>query len=58
MSENLLVKTFTKVDMGWRVLIPPEIRRRVNLKKGMEIDIRLLKTDAGWLIMLQEVKSG
>jgi len=58
MSENLLVKTFTKVDMGWRVLIPPEIRRRVNLKKGMELDIRLLKTDAGWLIMLQEVKSG
>jgi bifunctional DNA-binding transcriptional regulator/antitoxin component of YhaV-PrlF toxin-antitoxin module len=56
MSENLLVKTFTKVDMGWRVLIPPEIRRRVNLKKGMELDIRLLKTDAGWLIMLQEVK--
>jgi bifunctional DNA-binding transcriptional regulator/antitoxin component of YhaV-PrlF toxin-antitoxin module len=56
MSENLLVKTFTKVDMGWRVLIPPEIRRRVNLKKGMELDIRLLKTDAGWVIMLQEVK--
>jgi AbrB family looped-hinge helix DNA binding protein len=58
MQNNLVVKTAVKVRKGGRIFIPAVIRKKAGIKEGDELDVRLLKTDAGWVIMLQEVKGG
>jgi AbrB family looped-hinge helix DNA binding protein len=58
MQENLVIKMYTKVDPMFRVLIPSEVREKINIQRGQELEIRLLKSDIGWMIMLQEAKSG
>jgi AbrB family looped-hinge helix DNA binding protein len=57
-QNNLLIKTTVKVAKGGKIFIPAAIREKTGIKEGMELDIRLLKTDVGWLITLQEAKSG
>jgi AbrB family looped-hinge helix DNA binding protein len=56
MQQEPVIKTIVKVDVAGKVAIPAVIRRKVGIKEGQELEIRLLKSDAGWLIMLQEVK--
>jgi AbrB family looped-hinge helix DNA binding protein len=58
MQNNLIIKTAVKVGKGGRIFIPAVIREKTGIREGMELDVRLLKTDAGWVITLQEVKSG
>jgi len=57
MSEEPLIKMTTKVGKQGKVSIPAAIRRKIDLKEGQELEIRLLKLGDNWMIVLQEVKS-
>ena len=53
-EEELVIKLYTKVGKLGRVLIPHEVRERIGLKEGEELELRLLKLGDAWMIILQK----
>jgi len=56
-KEELVVKTYTKIDPMWRVLIPSKVRKKINIQIGQELDLSLLKKGETWMIVIQEAKT-
>ena len=58
MQEEPVIKMTAKVGKAGRLFIPAPIRRKINIKEGQELEIRLLKMGSTWMLVLQEMEDG